>query len=128
MHFFIQLTNTINKAPGSNTTQGTYDIWWERTKCIDTHLDLNKWVCGEIYPEEQPFSRYWKRKYQKISSCWYPTKWNAGNNKKDNALKQSTNDCMKTSATKNKYKLENRQTKIENPDSTENKIKIDKIK
>ena len=33
---------TINKPSGRNTSQGTYIIWQERTKCTDTHVDPNK--------------------------------------------------------------------------------------
>ena len=48
---------------------------------------------------------------------------------KCNVLKQSSNDCMKTLAAENIYnKLENIQPQIENPNNTENKIKIDKMK
>ena len=32
----------INKPSGRNTTQGTYNIWQERTECTDTHLDPHK--------------------------------------------------------------------------------------
>ena len=50
-------------------------------------------------------------------------------NETDNALKQSSNDCMKNSAIENEYnKLEKSQTQLENPDYSENKIKIDEMK
>ena len=32
----------INKLSGRTTTQGIYNLWWEKTKCADTHLDPNK--------------------------------------------------------------------------------------
>ena len=41
---------------------------------------------------------------------------NAGNNETDNTLKQSSNDCMKTPAIENDFKLENSQPQIENLD------------
>ena len=54
---------------------------------------------------------------------------NAVNNKTDNALKKSHNGYIKTSATENECnKWENSQPQIENPDDTENKIKIEEIK
>ena len=32
----------INRTLGRNTTQETYDIWQNWSKCNDTHLDPNK--------------------------------------------------------------------------------------
>ena len=54
-----------------------------------------------------------------------PLENNAGNIEVDNTLQQSSNYCMKTSATENEFKkVKNSQPQIENPDNTENKIKI----
>ena len=51
------------------------------------------------------------------------------NNETDNTLKQSFNDCVKTSATENEYnKFYYNRSKWENPDYQENKIKIDEMK
>ena len=52
---------------------------------------------------------------------------NAVNNETDNTSKQSSNNCMKTSATESKYgKLKNRQSQIENTDSIK-EIEIDRM-
>ena len=54
---------------------------------------------------------------------------NTGNNEMENALKQSSNCCMKTPAKENEYiKLENSQPQIENLHYMNNKIKIDEMK
>ena len=46
----------------------------------------------------------------------------------NNTLKQSSNNCMKLSATDNEYsKLENSQLQIENLNYAENKMKIDEM-
>ena len=34
--------NVINKPSRKNTTQGTYNVWRERTKWTDTYFDSNK--------------------------------------------------------------------------------------
>ena len=36
----MQLANNQEK----NTTQRNYNVFWEMTKCTDTHLDLNRLV------------------------------------------------------------------------------------
>ena len=54
---------------------------------------------------------------------------NAVNNETNSTLKQLSNDCIKSLATENEYnKLENSQPRIENPDYTENEIKINEMK
>ena len=54
---------------------------------------------------------------------------NVVNNESVNALKQSSNDRMKTPTIENDYnKLENSQSQIETLDYTENKINIDEIR
>ena len=51
------------------------------------------------------------------------------NNETDNILKQSSKNWMTTPVTHNEWnKLKNSQPQIENPDCTENKIKIDEMK
>ena len=54
---------------------------------------------------------------------------NAENNETVNKLKESSKDSMKSAAKENKFnKFKNNQPQIENPEYTENKIKIDEMK
>ena len=101
---------TTNKPQGINTNQRTYNIWRERIKCTDTHLNPNKLANGKIYiPNSHRLRDAEKGSIKELVDAdsqrneSVSLKMNAVNNETDNMSKQFSNDCMKTPTAENEY-------------------------